>query len=268
MELATYRPDGRDGARFVPNPCATSPWNPGLQHGGPPAGLLARCIERHPTAEGLSLARLSVDLFRPVPMKPLTVRVETVREGRRIATLQASLNSAEVEVARASALLLRPSQAPEPASSPVSPPGPEGLAERSMLDEEMRAKVGEGFHNYLEIRPVPPAEGTPFALWLRTTLALVEGEELSPLQRAAALADLTNTAATFCDLFAGRVRTPTINPDTTLYLAHPPEGEWLCFQAGHVAERDGVGVVHASLFDARGIFGHSAQARLANPHRR
>ena len=58
----------------------------------------------------LHVARLTIDLFRPEPKQLLHTHTRTVRQGHRIAVLEASLFSGELEVARATALLLRPSQ--------------------------------------------------------------------------------------------------------------------------------------------------------------
>jgi hypothetical protein len=35
-----------DGARFVPTVLCRGPWSADAQHGGPPAALLARAVER------------------------------------------------------------------------------------------------------------------------------------------------------------------------------------------------------------------------------
>ena len=67
MSDAIFLPDG---PRFVPTELARGPWTPEAQHGGPPAALLARTLEREPGAEGMLVARLTVELLRPVPIAP------------------------------------------------------------------------------------------------------------------------------------------------------------------------------------------------------
>ena len=75
-----------DGDRFHPTVLTRGPWRPEHQHGGPPAALMARAIE-HAVGEtnSFQLARFTIDFVRPVPIEPLTVRVEQVRDGRRSA---------------------------------------------------------------------------------------------------------------------------------------------------------------------------------------
>src|SRR5215472_8943483 len=71
----------QDGARFIPSVLTRGPWGPEHQHGGPPSALMARAIEDE--AESFQLARFTIDFVQPVPIAPLTVRVEQVRAGRR-----------------------------------------------------------------------------------------------------------------------------------------------------------------------------------------
>ena len=57
-------------------------------------------------AAPMRIARLTVDLMRPVPVAPLDVETTIVREGRKIQLIQVSLKAAGQEVARASVLNL------------------------------------------------------------------------------------------------------------------------------------------------------------------
>ena len=139
----------RDGDLFVPSEYAGSPWYRGYVHGGPPAGLLARCIEQHVGDPEYQLVRLTVDLFRAVPSVPLRATVETVRGGRRVMGVAASLWADDVEVTRASAQLLRRSDEPGLEPPATVPEGPEGLP------------VGRGFNR---VRPDGTYESPPRGL--------------------------------------------------------------------------------------------------------
>ena len=74
----------RDGELFVPSELARGPWTPEAQHGGPPAALLARAIERFEDGERMFVARMTVELLRPVPIAPLTVESRFARPGRKV----------------------------------------------------------------------------------------------------------------------------------------------------------------------------------------
>src|SRR3712207_5398101 len=112
----------RDGTRFRPTWKAGSPWGNEVQHGGPPAGLLARAIEQFAASEQMRVVRLTVDLFRPVPMSPLEVSARSVREGKRIHIVDAVITADGVEVSRASGLLLRTSETSAPRTATALPP--------------------------------------------------------------------------------------------------------------------------------------------------
>ncbi len=78
------------GEAYVPSDLAHGPWVQGMQHGGPPAALLARALEGL-APEGMRPARLTVDLFRVSPMAAVEVEAEVQREGRRIGVYSARL---------------------------------------------------------------------------------------------------------------------------------------------------------------------------------
>ncbi len=251
----------RDGERFVPTRSATGPWNPAHLHGGPTCGLLARALERVAAEPSLQPARVTIDLFRPVPMSPLSVRAERVRDGKRIRVAQASIFDGELEVARATGLFLQ--QAPmrelEPWPGP-SMPGPEGIPTSGLFRDRPSGAIAAGFHTVIEARWASPPEQLGQAAWFRMPMALVEGEATSPLARAAAVGDFANAVAS---MSIRRLGAPAfINTDTTLYLWRQPEGEWIGMAADHAAAHEGVGVVEVVHFDHKGRYGRSVQARL------
>src|SRR5262252_5628491 len=72
--MATELPDSvfhRDRERYVPTALARGPWDPNAQHGGPCAALLADLLERHDVGPPAHVARMTIELLRPVPMQPI-----------------------------------------------------------------------------------------------------------------------------------------------------------------------------------------------------
>jgi hypothetical protein len=67
---AIYRVDGN---RVEVSPHAAGPWDVRMQHGSAPAGLAVWAAEAMPTAVPMRIARVTIDLMRPVPLKPLTL---------------------------------------------------------------------------------------------------------------------------------------------------------------------------------------------------
>ncbi len=264
MTEAIFLPE--DG-RFMPTELAGSPWGDALVHGGPPAGLLARAIERFEPDPEMQVVRLTIDLFRPVPKAPLEVTVRSARSGRRIHVVDAALVANGVEVCRATGLLLRRSEAKVPAAvAPVvMPPGPEGI-DGTMLARGARGERPNrpGFHTTIEARWVTKrGKAGPQIAWLRMPVPLLPGEALTPLVRVAATSDFVNALSGM----GAEASTGFINTDLTLYLHRYPDGEWICLEVSRQAEAHGLGVARALLYDARGPIGTAVQAVLANTMR-
>jgi acyl-coenzyme A thioesterase PaaI-like protein len=57
-----------------------------MQHGAAPAGLVAWVVDHIESGQPMQVARLTIDLLRPVPVAPLSIVTEVVREGRKIQT--------------------------------------------------------------------------------------------------------------------------------------------------------------------------------------
>jgi hypothetical protein len=103
-------------------------------------------------------------------------------------------------------------------------------------------------------------ETGPGAVWFRLRQPVVAGEEVSPLQRAAAAADFGNGVSAALE----RGRYLFINPDLTIYLHRLPVGEWVAIDAVTHAESHGVGVAESVLVDEGGRIGRSVQALLVD----
>ena len=64
----------REGDAWLPSALSRGPWDPRAQHGGAPSALLAHVAESAIAEPGWQLARLTVELVKPVPVAPLTTR--------------------------------------------------------------------------------------------------------------------------------------------------------------------------------------------------
>ena len=114
----------------------------------------------------------------------------------------------------------------------------------------------------IEIRFVEGVFGRgPSTAWFRLRIPLVAGETPSPLERLAAAGDFGNgiSAELSWDEFA------FINPDLTLYVERPPEGEWIGLQARTTIAKGGVGLADSVIYDLRGRVGRAVQALLVMP---
>jgi hypothetical protein len=62
-----------DGDGFLATDLTIGPWDPGLQHAGPVAALLAREAERATGIPDGQTVRLAFDILAPVPVGPVQV---------------------------------------------------------------------------------------------------------------------------------------------------------------------------------------------------
>ena len=259
----------REGELFAPTEWAGSPWSRERQHGGPVCGLVAVAAEAAARETGLSVVRITVDLCRPTPFAPLALRWRYARRGRRLALLEVALQRGDDEVTRGSALLLAEQSPGGGAWRPDEPPppGPDGLDTFPFMPRDSRAQMPPGFHRSVEGRLSEDELGP--AIWVTTPLDLVAGEETSPLVRCAMLSDLTfalagRTLLRRRELPPDPRRVAMINADLTLYVERPPEGSWFAFRRASVSEQRGIAVAEVTQVDARGRYGRSLQALVAN----
>ena len=70
-----------DGDRFESTAATASPWDTSLQHGGPPAALLARAVERVRPDPAMRIARLTVDMLGGIPQGTVRTEAEVLRPG-------------------------------------------------------------------------------------------------------------------------------------------------------------------------------------------
>src|SRR5437879_13519710 len=93
-----------DGHRVVTGPKAAGPWDRRMQHGSAPASLVTWAAERIPTPVPMDIARVTIDLMRPVPVAPLTIATEVLREGSKIQLCEVRLLADGVQVVGATVL--------------------------------------------------------------------------------------------------------------------------------------------------------------------
>jgi hypothetical protein len=245
------------GDRYLATELARGPWDPTAQHGGAPAGLLMRAFERVGGDPDLSLARVTYELMRPVPLVELELRAEVVRPGRRVQLLEGSLLTPDgTEVVRARALKVRRADV-----DPVRPD--EGLPAPPEQGVANDYEAGGGVMfatDAMELRFVSGSfSGVgPATAWFRLRVDLVAGEPPTPLQRLAVAADFPNGISSILPW----TEYVFINPDLTLYIEREPVGEWICLQAQTRVSERGVGIAEAVLYDSEGRIGRSAQALL------
>jgi hypothetical protein len=257
VDTVFFEPAGPD--TFAATASTTGPWDRSAQHGGPPSALAARVMEAWEPAPHQRLASVAVDILRPVPVGKLTARTRTVRPGRRVALVETVLEAGGREVLHARGWKIEiaadpvpptPGAAPPPLP-PAPPPGASGMA-------------WEGYGTAMEWRYVSGGGlelPGPAAAWIRPTIPLLPGEEMSPMCRALLVADSGSGLSAVLDLKSFVF----VNVDLSVMLERDPDGEWLLLDAATAIGPNGTGVATSTLADQSGQVGRALQALLVAP---
>ncbi|MEE2032473.1 thioesterase family protein [Rhodococcus sp. CC-R104] len=250
---------------FRPTRHTVSTWGDDLQHGAPPSALLTRALERHTPRPGTRLTRITIDLLGPVPLTDIEVRSWIDRPGRKIELVVAELwatapDGTRRAVARGTAWRLETVDLPDVARTSEPPLTPVAETERTDM-----AGVFSSFTGYIDTLDwrivVPFGVPGPSAAWLRTDVALVEGETPTVVERLFTVADVANGIGSKLDprhwLF--------LNTDLTVHLFRAPDSDWTGIAAETSVGPDGVGMTTGVLYDETGPLGRITQNVQVRP---
>jgi len=266
---AFYEPAGHGS--YVATAATAGPWSPDAQHGGPPAALAAMALEQHEPDDRQRLARVAVDILRPVPVGKVSVTARTIRPGRRVTLTEAVIEADGQEVLHARGWRIERPLGPVPEIADGEPPGPlpsEGDGRPpSIFRRDDDGYLGSIEWRFMPGTPPPAGRGTgPMhsrvrAAWTRPRIPLLPGEDASPMSRTLLVADSgsgVGAALPSTDFIF-------INVDLTVTLPRDPVGDWLLLEAATSVGATGTGLAMTRLSDRRGAFGRAMQTLLVAP---
>jgi hypothetical protein len=243
---------------YHPTAMSIGPWGHDRLSGTSVCGLLARELEAHRPGAQFIPARLTVDLFRPVLNEPIRMRTEVIRDGNRIRVADAAIMQHDEVRARASVMFLARGERPPgkvwqarrdlpvPTPEQAGPVGGPPLFKSG--DRDWTGDFASGQNN------------DRHCVW-HNLGSLVDGEPVSPFERAAFLADATSMVCNW-----GTEGVGYINCDVTLTLSRLPEDTEIGLRALDQIVADGISVGTATMYDRRGPLGTSVVTSLANAH--
>lgn len=248
MTEAFYVPDGE---QYVATEHTRGPWSPKHQHGGPPSALIAHAAET--MAPEFTIARISVDFLRPVPIDRLGVRLTTLRAGTKVQRLLGTLHHGDAVVAHAVITLVRPTG--------VDMPGPS--AATGLLSPELSRpfqfpffREPLGYHTAMESRLAQGHFGRGrVAIWMRQRVPLIAGAAPSPVERVLVAADSGSGVSAGIE----HASHTAINFDLTVALHRPLHGEWVGLDSISSYEPAGLGLADTRVLDVRGPVGRALQ---------
>jgi hypothetical protein len=254
-DLFYYERVGED--RYRPTRQVQGAWNDHEQHLSPVAGLLAHVVERHDPRPDLQLARISYDVLGLIPLQESVVAVRTLRPGRTIELVEATLEVAGRTVVRATAWRLSRQD-----TSSVEGGYPRALPEVGSMSAWSGSAIWDGGYiaslRFLKAQDGVPGRGR---IWLRSDVGLVEGEAVSSTASFLRLVDTANGIATLVSprewMFP--------NVDLTVQLFRQPSGPWVGFDTMVTFGGDGLGLTSSWLHDERGPVGRAEQVLTVRP---
>lgn len=251
-----------DDGKWIATKWSRGPWNPEHCHGAPPSALLVRSVEQLEDANRWQLSRITIELQRPVPVgRPLEIRTNIERPGRRISVVGTCLLDGDVEVATARALRIRrePQDVPATGEGFHIPDHGEGVRSVPMSTTADHGYASDACeHRFVVGTWSDPGRAV---VWIRLRLPVVAGEAPTGAQRVAAAVDFGNGVSARVEHLSWLY----INPDLTIHLARQPQGEWVCLDARSEYGNDGAGLAASTIHDMHGPIGISAQSLLVEP---
>lgn len=253
---------GRDGW-FKPTEHSRGPWDADACHAGPPTALLVRAVEA--LVPHQRLTRITVELTRPVPMAGFRVQAEVRRLGRSVTHTEAAIYGSDRFYARAFALHIRTLDGLQVRTAESFSPLFSDSVEGPFPIDKSRHQLGT-FASAVDVRydkESGAGVGGPTTMWMRSKYPILEGEEPSPFQQIAPLADCGNGISYNDSIDV--ISFP--NTDLTISLHRDPVGNWFGSRSVSHWQPTGIGMSDSELFDRHGAVGRATQSLILDSAR-
>jgi Thioesterase-like superfamily len=241
----------------------TGPWDTRLQHGGPPAALLAHTLHMLGGPKNSRIARIAFDFYGPVPVAKLGVAALVLRPGSRIQLSNAALTVEDRTVMRATAWHVRTeSNRGLTVAAPFTvPPLPDREtvaqfpgAERFPYGDAVEWRFVSG--SFMELGPA--------TVWTRMRIPLIDDVPLTGLTQTLIAVDAANGISAVLP-FTEWTFVPV---ELTVVMERHPMTEWIGMSASTSIHSDGIGITETLLFDNQGAFGRALQTLFVAPRGR
>lgn len=251
----------RAGAgRFRPTAATGGAWAVDEQHISPMTGLIVHAVEEFTAArgaDGLAVARVSMDILGVLKLEDFEIQIETVRPGRTIELLEAVVIARGRPAVRARIWRMAESDTTAVAGGQAPAlPAPESVPPWAMSD----AWPGE-FISTLDVRPIGPVRPGRTTAWVSTTLDLLAGTPVSDVAHYLALVDTANGIA----IRESPKEWFFPNLDLTIHLHRQPRGHWVGLDTSVVFGARGHGLTSTTLHDLDGPVGRAEQILTVRP---
>lgn len=247
----------RDGHVFRPTPSAVSPWDPKATNGIALAGLVGVLLEEACGDTDMTLTRLTIDILGAAPLEATSGEVRFVRSGARLKMADVILSSGGRPAVRASAVLVRQVGTPERLPEQRWP-SPKGIATYLSANSP-------GLTNAVDIRIISGGyrDKGRGVMWINLLRRIVDGQPLTPITRAAMLADFGSGIGSFVH----PSQYSYANVDIAMHLLRLPRGEWMVVDADTDSAGNGVALTTSAFYDMEGLFARGHQTLFMEPRK-
>ena len=256
--------DGLFVSHVEPSAYTGGPWNKAHQHGGAVSALFARILGRLEAPSTMRLTRLTLEMFRGVPLTPLRVEARIIRGGKRIQSSEATIFDGETPVARATALRVR--ETDELAELVVQGEADPEISPPPAVTPAFEPRPGFQIPGYIYACEIVPTRelvaGERSTFWAKLRCRVFEGEDPTGTERLAAVADFSSGAGNAMDY----TRYSSINPDLTLHILQEPRSDWIAVRGRTLRAIDGIGMSHATIHDLEGPIAEASASLLLGAH--
>ena len=200
----------------------------------------------------MTISRVSLEILGQIPLQETQIEVQTLRPGRTIELIEATVTIGGRTIIRARAWRLQTQDTSAVAGLELPSMPPVEQCSPYLTSAEWPGR----FLATLEGRAAPGGRDGRRQVWARTGVPLVAGTTVSPLASYLTLVDLANGIAT-------RVR-PTEpmfpNVELTIHLLRTPDPTWTGLDTSVSFGANGIGLTSTTLNDIAGPVGRAEQS--------
>lgn len=240
-----------DADTFMPTIHAQGAWQDHEQHMAPISALMTHMLDTHAPRPDMLIGRITFEILGLIPAQASHIEVQTLRPGRTIELLEATLTIGGRVIIRARAWRLAMSDTSAYAGNELPPmDGPEAAEPMDPTQE-----WPGGYIASLEMRALPGGRDGRRSVWIRTRPQLIADEETTPLAELVTRVDTANGVAT-------RVRPTDLmfpNVELSLHLVRAPQRGWVGLDTAVTFGATGLGLTSSTLHDQAGPLGKIEQ---------
>lgn len=240
-----------DSNTFMPTLHAQGAWQEAEQHMAPISALITHMLDTHDPRDDMQIGRITFEILGMIPAQESHIEVQTIRPGRTIELLEATLTIGGRTIIRARAWRLSVQDTSAYAGDELlAIEGPDAADPVNPTQE-----WPGGYIASLEMRALPGGRDGRRAVWLRTRPSLIEGEDTTPLAELITRVDTANGIAT-------RVRPTDLmfpNVELSVHLVRTPRRGWVGLDTAVTFGATGLGLTSSTLHDEDGPVGKVEQ---------